>query len=105
MGFYPRTIAVFGMLRDKDIAGVARRVAGRIDRWFVAPTAGPRGTDVAQMREALQAAGVAHGAIEIHDDLASAYAGAREIAAPEDRILVFGSFVTVAEVMRARSEG
>ena len=105
MGFYPRTFAVFGMLRDKDIAGVARRVAGRIDRWFVGPTAGSRGTDAAQMREALQAAGVACDAIEFHDDLASAYAGARDTAAPEDRILVFGSFVTVAEVMRARSEG
>ncbi len=45
MGFYPRTLAVFGMLRDKDIDGVARRLAGKIDRWFVAPTPGARGAE------------------------------------------------------------
>ena len=47
--------------------------------------------------------GVAPDAIGICNDLATAYRAAAEAAAPEDRILVFGSFVTVAEVMRARS--
>jgi len=55
------------------------------------------------LAEALQAAGVAPDAIGVCEDLASAYRAAAAAAAPEDRILVFGSFVTVAEVMRARS--
>ena len=49
MGFHPRTFAVFGMLADKDIAGVAAALAGRIDRWHVAPLPGPRGADVATL--------------------------------------------------------
>jgi dihydrofolate synthase/folylpolyglutamate synthase len=103
MGFYPRTFAVFGMLRDKDVDGVARRLATKIDRWFVAPTPGARGADATRLRAALLSANVAPDAIELHGDLATAYRAAGAAAAPEDRILVFGSFVTVADVMRARS--
>jgi dihydrofolate synthase/folylpolyglutamate synthase len=45
MGFFPRTHAVFGMLRDKDVAGVIARLGARIDRWHVGPTPGARGAD------------------------------------------------------------
>ncbi len=33
MGFFPRTYAVLGMLRDKDIAGVCRALGGRVSTW------------------------------------------------------------------------
>ena len=36
MGYHPRTTAVFGMLADKDIAGVVRAIVTRVDRWHVA---------------------------------------------------------------------
>ncbi|MBZ0251495.1 MAG: bifunctional tetrahydrofolate synthase/dihydrofolate synthase, partial [Burkholderiales bacterium] len=39
MGFANRTIAVFAMLADKDIAGVVEAVAPRVDRWHVATVA------------------------------------------------------------------
>ncbi len=39
MGFFPRTLAVCGMLADKDIAGVAAAMVTRVDRWFVAAPA------------------------------------------------------------------
>ena len=41
-GFAPETIAVCGMLRDKDIAGVLRVLAPRITRWHFASLPGPR---------------------------------------------------------------
>ncbi len=44
-GFAPETIAVFGMLRDKDIAGVVRAMAPRITRWHLATLPGPRGAE------------------------------------------------------------
>ena len=40
MGAFATTYAVFGMLKDKDIAGVARALAGCVDRWLLAPLAG-----------------------------------------------------------------
>ena len=50
-GFAPETIAVFGMLRDKDIAGVVRAMAPRITRWHLATLPGPRGTDASELFE------------------------------------------------------
>jgi dihydrofolate synthase/folylpolyglutamate synthase len=100
MGFHPATHAVFGMLRDKDIAGVIRKLGDRVDQWHVAATPGPRGCDAdtlaALLREHAGAASVTR-----YPDLAAAYDGARVAAGPDDRILAFGSFLTVAEVMRA----
>ncbi len=101
MGFYPRTLAVLGMLRDKDAAGVIEKAAGRIDRWYLGGTSGPRGLSgkaLAQMvRLQLPSA-----EFETFDDIAAAYRAARRAAGAEDRIIVFGSFHTVAAAMRAQ---
>jgi dihydrofolate synthase/folylpolyglutamate synthase len=102
MGFYPATHAVFGMLRDKDIGGVIDRLGDRIDHWHLAPTPGPRGCDTASIAALLRERGRDSGAsISEYPDLAAAYDGARSGAGADDRILAFGSFLTVAEVMRA----
>jgi dihydrofolate synthase/folylpolyglutamate synthase len=101
MGFYPATHAVFGMLRDKDIAGVIGRLGDRIDHWHVAPTPGPRGCDAAGIAELVRANAGASCSVSEYPDLASAYDAARARAGADDRILAFGSFLTVAEVMRA----
>jgi dihydrofolate synthase / folylpolyglutamate synthase len=99
-GFFPETRAVFGMLADKDAAGVIARLEGRIGHWHVGPTPGARGMSAAQAAALLRAAGI--DAVSEHDSLAAAYAAALEAAEPDARIVVFGSFTTVAAVMRAR---
>ena len=101
MGYFPETHAVFGMLADKDIVGVVARVAGRIDRWHVATLPGPRGTSAAALAAQLRAAGVAPEAIAEHASVESALEAAQGAVQPADRILVFGSFLTVADAMRA----
>ena len=58
MGFHPRTIAVFGMLADKDLDGVIAATKSRIDVWHVASLPGPRGARAAAVRDALLRAGV-----------------------------------------------
>jgi dihydrofolate synthase/folylpolyglutamate synthase len=99
-GFYPQTRAVFGMLADKDIAGVVARLVGRIDHWHVGPTPGARGLSAAQAAALLHGAGVT--ALTEHDSLEAAYLDALAAAEPDARIVVFGSFTTVAAVMRLR---
>ena len=94
-----RTLAVFAMLADKDIAGVANILTPHIDRWFVAGIAGPRGTTAQQLSRHLMAVGVS--GIECCESVAQAYAKAREAATDNDKILVFGSFHTVSEAMQA----
>jgi len=92
-----RTHAVFAMLRDKDAAGVAAQLRDRVDRWYLAPTGGPRGMDSHTLASSLEPAPAA---MDRFDSVSEALAAARARAGPDDRILVFGSFVTVAEAMR-----
>jgi dihydrofolate synthase/folylpolyglutamate synthase len=102
MGFHPRTIAVLGMLADKDMDGVIAAVKSRIDRWHVAPLPGPRGAGAAALGRALASAGVAAANIRTFDDVVTAYRAARDEADEADRIIVFGSFLTVAAVLAER---
>ncbi len=92
------TLAVFGMLRDKDIRGVARALAPCIARWHLASLPGPRGADASRLARALAQAGVRASATE-HASVAAALAAARGDAGDDDRIVVFGSFLTVAAAM------
>ena len=102
MGFHPRTIAVFGILSDKDIDAVIAPLLRRVDRWEVATLPPPRGANAQLLRQRLQDAGVAPDAVREHVDAAAAYGAAREEAAEADRIIVFGSFLTVAAVLAAK---
>ncbi len=103
MGFHPNTIAVFGMLNDKDIDAVIDILKDRIDLWHIAGlelSAGSRGATVELLAGKLEAHGLA-GKYSRHVGIAEAYAAARESAGENDRILVFGSFHTVAEILRS----
>ncbi len=97
MAYYPVTHAVFSMFRDKDIGAVVQTVKGRIDEWHVAPLPGPRGMSLDELAAALTSAGVKDRAVHRHVTVAAAYAAARKMAAEADRIVVFGSFLTVAQ--------
>ena len=105
MGYHPQTIAVFGMFADKDMAGVAAAMHTRIDRWFVASLPGPRAASVDAIRDALVAAGVEVGALEEFPDIASAFIAAKDVAGETDRIVAFGSFLTVAAVLAETRRG
>ena len=99
MGFYPRTHAVFGAMRDKDLAGVIARVAPLIDAWYCTDLPLPRAASAAHL--ARHIAELRPGAAtSTHVDPSTALAAALEAADPADRILVFGSFLTVGGVLR-----
>ena len=97
-GYAARTIAVFAMLRDKDVGGVVRVLAPRITRWNVAGLGGPRGTSACELACVVRASGVTAPVME-YATPAAALAAARSEAREDDKILVFGSFLTVAEAI------
>ena len=72
-----------------------------IDRWLIAPSEGARGADVTRIRGALTSSGIAAAEIVDCANIAEALALAKEGAGEADRIVVFGSFVTVAAALRA----
>jgi dihydrofolate synthase/folylpolyglutamate synthase len=99
MGFYPETWAVMGMLRDKDIAGVLGRLKGRIDHWMLCDLGGPRGAQARDIAALLAEQGIP-GSVATFASPADAWQAVRERVGADDRIVVFGSFLTVAEAMR-----
>ena len=93
-----KTIAVFAMLGDKDIAGVIAALREEIDLWLVAGIAHARGAGAAELQANLISAGI--DAIHTFPYITAAYRHACQIAGEDDRIAVFGSFHTVAEIMQ-----
>ena len=100
MGFFENTYAVFAMLSDKDIGGVIDAIRSRIDRWFVAAAASERAASAALIARLLGERGLAE-STRTFATVASALDAARREAGPNDRIVVFGSFYTVAEALRS----
>jgi dihydrofolate synthase/folylpolyglutamate synthase len=99
MGFHPQTLAVFGSMADKDIDAVIAALKPRVDRWLIASLPPPRGATSALLHARLTGLGVAPDAILSYQDPGAAYRAAREIATEADRIIVFGSFLTVAAAL------
>jgi dihydrofolate synthase / folylpolyglutamate synthase len=87
-----------------SIAGVIDAVKDHVDEWLIAPTEGSRGADIQALREELARAGGIEN-VSAFDSIAAAYGLACDRAAPDDRIVVFGSFYTVAAVMVVRDVG
>lgn len=107
MGFFSFTYAVFGMLRDKDVAQVAAHLKDSVDHWLPVDLPGPRGASALHLADVLRAAGAGTGpdrSIEPHATPRAALAAARSRAGENDRIVVFGSFLTVADVLAAQRE-
>jgi dihydrofolate synthase / folylpolyglutamate synthase len=109
MGFHRYTFAVFGVMQDKDIDGVIAKLKGQVDHWCVTDLPLPRAATAAQIKEKLLNAGVvvsqmagAESSIQTFGSPAEAFANAESRVDENDRIAVFGSFLTVAGVMASR---
>jgi dihydrofolate synthase/folylpolyglutamate synthase len=91
-----RTIAVCGILGDKDVQGIAAAVGADVDAWVLVTLEGPRAVPTRDLAEQLprDAQVLAHA-----PDVAAGCRAARDAARPGDRILVFGSFLTVGPAL------
>lgn len=94
-----RTLAIIGLLADKDAGGVIQALVDIVDDWYPVTLDGPRGRTAAELATLLRAVGARATA---RDDLAAACRSARTAARPGDRIVVLGSFHTVAPILAAR---
>jgi dihydrofolate synthase/folylpolyglutamate synthase len=97
-----KTHAVVGMLKDKDIAKVLAVMQENIDYWHIAPLKVPRAANPKCLFNHLETMGITHGII-FSTSITKAYQYAIAHAQEEDRVIVFGSFYTVAEVLRAET--
>lgn len=100
MGFHRHTWAVFGMLADKDIDGVIDAIGKRVTHWLPCTLEGRRAASADFLAARLEARGMA--VAGRFASPAAALACAREKAGEDDRILAFGSFLTVAAALQAQ---
>jgi dihydrofolate synthase/folylpolyglutamate synthase len=125
MGFFPYTHCIFGMLADKDAVEVVKALKDRIDHWHLVPLEGARGrTTEMLMLQLAQADVIAppydwtsnsqvneknkvskqppEKSVQSYESVSQAYAVVSSAVSPNDRIIVFGSFLLVAKAMQAR---
>lgn len=110
MGFYPRTLAVFGAMHDKALGEMFDRIGALVDEWHFCDLPTPRAATAAQLAQAWRDRSVASpgrppAPVHLHADPAAALREAISRAQPEDRIVVFGSFYTVGGVLAAGDPG
>ncbi|MBI3775166.1 MAG: bifunctional tetrahydrofolate synthase/dihydrofolate synthase [Gammaproteobacteria bacterium] len=95
-----RTFAVCGMLRDKDIRATLAELAAQVDAWYVAPVGSPRTASAEELVIAVHVVAMGKPVVAL-PDIATAQQQALADARDGDRIVVFGSFYTVAAALPA----
>jgi dihydrofolate synthase/folylpolyglutamate synthase len=93
-----KTIALFCAMADKDISAMIEATDGIFDAWFLAEQPGnQRAATAADVAELLYAA--SHGMVSINKNIRQAFRRAQSLMTEGDRLVVFGSFYTVADVL------
>lgn len=91
-----RTLALVAMLKDKAIDEVVANMTTVVDEWLTAGLAVPRGLDANAMAKAVNSQ-VADVTLSAGQTVAKSCKHALSKMNKEDRLIVFGSFYTVAE--------
>jgi dihydrofolate synthase/folylpolyglutamate synthase len=94
-----KTHAVFSMLADKDIEQCVQLCKDVMQHWYVAPLQVKRAASKERLQQTFQQAGIR--TVNYYDAIGDAYRQVRRMAVPGDRVIVFGSFYTLAHVLKA----
>ncbi len=93
-----KTYAVFAVLADKDVDGIIDSVKGLIDKWFISQLDTERTLNCKKLQKILKQ-NCPDCNVQDYPSISEAYLAAKQAAGNSSRIVVFGSFLTVAEVL------
>ena len=93
-----KTIGVLGVLEDKDLAGIINPVSELIDHWCLASLQGERRQSSAALANKLKPL-IGVSMIECYPNPVDAFQAAMNQAEEQDRIVIFGSFHTVGDII------
>lgn len=102
MGYAPYTHAVFGAMADKDVVGVLTAMKTSVDHWHLCGLPSARAATTEQLHAHLLASGFEvddEHSVHEHASVSDALVYLSTNAAPNDRIVIFGSFVTVEQAL------
>jgi len=91
------TIAVCGVLSDKDVEGIASELRTSFDRWIIVGLQGARALPPDELAGRVRNVGANIEAVAT--DVVAGCQAAEALAQPGDRIVVFGSFLTVGPAL------
>jgi dihydrofolate synthase/folylpolyglutamate synthase len=93
-----KTISLFSVMKDKDVGAMVKAAAGSFDGWFVADqAASSRAAPAADVAALLRNEGQV--VFSVCHSLAEAFRSAQGLLGNGDRLVIFGSFAVVAEVL------
>lgn len=97
-----KTYAIFSILKDKDINGILQNLRSYVDEWHIFPLAGDsRAASLIEIEQAFELEGIND--VISHASLTTAWSSLQQ-AEPQDRILVFGSFLLVSSLLKTLGE-
>ena len=100
MGYFAVTRAVMGAMADKDMQGMVGRLMPLVEHWYFCDLPSPRAATAHQLQSLWKACSPRQEATaQSFKDPSAAMSQAMADADPTDRILVFGSFLTVGGVL------
>jgi dihydrofolate synthase / folylpolyglutamate synthase len=91
------TIAVCGVLGDKDLPGIIAPLAGSFDGWVAAELQGPRARPIDSFADELRKLQI--NVLATSPSVPAACERALQLAGKQGRIVVFGSFLTVGPAL------
>jgi dihydrofolate synthase/folylpolyglutamate synthase len=95
--FSGKTISLFSIMSDKDVRAVARACSGYFSAWFLGDQPGiARALGAAESADILREEG--NQMISVSKNIRQAFRRAQTVMSEGDRLVVFGSFSTVAAV-------
>ncbi|MGE0114061.1 MAG: bifunctional tetrahydrofolate synthase/dihydrofolate synthase [Steroidobacteraceae bacterium] len=93
------TLAVMGVMADKDIDGIMQALREQIDEWLVVSLPSPRAVQAEMLAQRLRTSGLKVLATAEKLDAALALADTQCVAGRCKRVLVFGSFLAVGPAL------
>jgi dihydrofolate synthase/folylpolyglutamate synthase len=98
-----RSFALFAVMADKDIDGIIEALLSSFDAWFLADLKNsPRALPANDLAAKLHEGEIKM--ISVSKNIRQAYRRVLSLMGPDDRLVVFGSFITVAEVLKIQSK-
>ena len=95
------THAVVGILEDKVLDDLFKELLPEVDLWYFAGLTGERGQTGEALAEKFEKMAPGH-RWTAHENPISAYIEADRAAKPQDRVVIFGSFYTVGDIIAHR---
>jgi dihydrofolate synthase/folylpolyglutamate synthase len=97
LGFVKTNIAVFAIAQDKDYRRILEIATQHFNKWYIAPLSTSRTSDVAELAEIIVRHGIKKNNIVISQTITEAFSKAYHGLQNDERLVTFGSFITVEQ--------